>query len=596
MSGYAQLLPSDPQVLGSGRYRVDEVLGRGGAASVYKVWDTNLEVHRAVKVLNRELSGDPERRLRFLKEARIVARLSHPHIVTVHDVGREGELLYIVMELVEGGSLAGLVGRRPPLDQVCTLMLQVLDALEHAHRAGVIHLDIKPANILLATKARALLSDFGIARMGGVERRLPGQDRVAGTWSYMPPEQVETGGMIDKRADIYAIGATLFALLKGRNPEGLYRQEDHARRLEGLSPGFVEVIRKSTAFAPDERYPTVRDMAQALRAAAKVAGADVSEAIAIAYDRDEAELAAEAERTRRRTEDALSAPGSVTFNFGTDSRPVVPGEEDSDIIPDKIYRAVHTETTGHSPPQRRATDGSQGPEEADEHIHVRPRPILKEPLKAPERGRGTLGPVRAGPMETPRKIWSVEKRTSVLQSPTHWGGADEPPPEEPEGEIALPEGSQKVVLWVAAAALLTGLVLAVLVMQPDRVDDLLATLDVPVDDLGLVAEGESARSGPSLRPPEPSPGLEADADELVIEVVGTGGGFRDAVAECASSAPVIRRLVRGVGRLPDLKPGVPCKLGLRGANLAYAPDGPYTPGTVVACRYAGRGVVCTSRP
>ncbi len=96
--------------------------------------------------------------------------------------------------------------------------------------------------------------------------------------------------------------------------------------------------------------------------------------------------------------------------------------------------------------------------------------------------------------------------------------------------------------------------------------------------------------------PPPSESLEAGVDELVIEVLGTGGGFRDAVAECAGKSPVVRRLVRGVATLPRLEPGVLCKLGLRGQNTAYATGGPFSPGTVVACRYAGKGVLCSSRP
>ena len=216
MSGPSDLQAGDPRELREGRYRIEKVLGRGGAASVFQVWDRTLEVHRAAKVLSKELADDAVFRERFVREARTIARLSHPHIVTVHDVGRDGERDYMVMEEVTGGTLLDLARGEVAPARVCRLVREATEALAHAHEAGVVHRDVKPHNILLTADDRAKLSDFGIARADNAERQLTGSGTVLGTWSYMAPEQLEDMKSADHRVDIYGMGATLYAVLTQR--------------------------------------------------------------------------------------------------------------------------------------------------------------------------------------------------------------------------------------------------------------------------------------------------------------------------------------------------------------------------------------------
>ncbi|MCA9573329.1 MAG: serine/threonine protein kinase, partial [Myxococcales bacterium] len=153
----------------NGRYRLVELLGTGGMASVYRAWDTRLSAWRAVKVLQPRAAASASIRSRFEDEARAMARLQHRNVLTVHDYGFDGDRPWIAMELVPGGSLMDLVAREGPLRPglATDVMAQVLDALELAHASHVVHRDVKPHNILLTADGTPLLGDFGVARMGG---------------------------------------------------------------------------------------------------------------------------------------------------------------------------------------------------------------------------------------------------------------------------------------------------------------------------------------------------------------------------------------------------------------------------------------------
>ncbi len=217
-----------------GPYTVVSLLGAGGMGEVYRANDTRLGRDVAIKVLPEHLSANPEVRARFEREAKTVSSLNHPNICTLFDVGREGETDYLVMELVEGETLAQRLRRGPlPGPELLRIGAQVADALDRAHRANVIHRDLKPGNIML-TRAGAKLMDFGLARAAEVARRpgsgtsgssltqsptmaqaLTTEGSIVGTYQYMAPEQLE-GHEADARSDIWALGCVLYEMATGK--------------------------------------------------------------------------------------------------------------------------------------------------------------------------------------------------------------------------------------------------------------------------------------------------------------------------------------------------------------------------------------------
>jgi serine/threonine protein kinase/Tol biopolymer transport system component len=217
-----------------GPYEIVAPLGAGGMGEVFRATDTRLGREVAVKVLPQHLSANPEVRARFEREAKTVSSLNHPHICTLHDVGREGDTDYLVMELIEGETLAQRLAKGAlPTADVLQLGAQIADALDRAHRAGVIHRDLKPGNVML-TKAGAKLMDFGLARAGiagpasgsgatmatlthapTMTTPLTAEGRIVGTFQYMAPEQLE-GSEADGRSDLWALGCVLYEMATGR--------------------------------------------------------------------------------------------------------------------------------------------------------------------------------------------------------------------------------------------------------------------------------------------------------------------------------------------------------------------------------------------
>ncbi len=223
-----------------GPYEIVAPLGAGGMGEVFRARDTRLGREVAVKILAASLSSNPEVRARFEREARTVSSLNHPHICTLHDVGREADTDYLVMELVDGETLAARLDRGAlSTAEVLRIGSQIADALDRAHRAGVVHRDLKPANVML-TKAGAKLMDFGLARAGEMglvggsrsaqtseaaraamtqsptmSRPLTAEGTIIGTFQYMAPEQLE-GGEADARSDIWALGCVLYEMATGR--------------------------------------------------------------------------------------------------------------------------------------------------------------------------------------------------------------------------------------------------------------------------------------------------------------------------------------------------------------------------------------------
>ncbi len=253
--------------LANGRYRLLDVLGAGGMATVYAGWDELLQVHRAVKLLHPNMAANESIRRRFLSEARTMASLAHPNVVTVHDFGQEDQRIYIVMEWMGGGSLDDLLDRERTVHPkiVIDYLLPVLDALSAAHARGIVHRDIKPDNVLLTDRGTPKVSDFGIARVADMNRSLTRTGAAMGTWAYMAPEQRTDAKHADHRADIYAIGATLYNMTTGREPLDLYATNLHPELFRAVAEDLAGVIKRSTAYSPADRYQTVDELADALR-------------------------------------------------------------------------------------------------------------------------------------------------------------------------------------------------------------------------------------------------------------------------------------------------------------------------------------------
>ncbi len=205
----------------AGLYEIEAEIGRGGMAVVYCARDVRLRRRVALKVLPPELAFREEVKSRFLREAEMSARLSHPHIVPIYSVDEADGLVYFAMGLVEGESLAARLGRdpRPPIDEVRRVLREVADALHYAHANGVVHRDIKPDNILIERgTGRAVVTDFGIARAAEGDQRLTVTGIAVGTPAYMSPEQAMGEREVDGRADIYALGIVGYQMLAGELP------------------------------------------------------------------------------------------------------------------------------------------------------------------------------------------------------------------------------------------------------------------------------------------------------------------------------------------------------------------------------------------
>jgi tRNA A-37 threonylcarbamoyl transferase component Bud32 len=257
-----------PASLANGRYELRGMLGAGAMATVSVAWDRDLEVERAIKILSPQMARNEKVRVRFVQEARTMARLKHRNIVTVHDVGLEGEHPFIVMEKLDGGSLADRleVGGVLPPRLACRAMIQVLDGLGAAHQAQVVHRDVKPQNVLLSLEGVPKITDFGIAQVTGTNHALTRTGVVMGTLAFMAPEQRTNARDVDLRADIYSAAATLYLLVTGRVPLDLYSTELHEEVFSQVLPPLVELLQRGTRYAVAERYSSATRMAEAIEA------------------------------------------------------------------------------------------------------------------------------------------------------------------------------------------------------------------------------------------------------------------------------------------------------------------------------------------
>ena len=252
-----------PEILSEGRYRIERVLGVGGMSVVLLAFDNRMHVQRAIKLLHKRFAKSPQVRERFENEAYAQARLRHPNILMVHDVVEDQAGVYLVMEVAEGGSLADRVKQKGPLSprEAAQAGITICRALGVAHAEGVIHRDIKPENVLVDRHGTLKVADFGIARVVDRHANLTQTGMVMGTWAYMPPEQRESARQVDGRADIYALGATLFYLLTGRQPTALHNPETHRREYEDFPEPLARAIQKATRLYPEDRYQTCEELA-----------------------------------------------------------------------------------------------------------------------------------------------------------------------------------------------------------------------------------------------------------------------------------------------------------------------------------------------
>ena len=291
-----------------GPYEIQSPLGAGGMGEVYRARDTRLERTVAIKVLNAQLVASTELRARFEREAKIISQLQHPNICVLHDVGNEGPIDYLVMEFLQGESLAERLRKGPlPADQVLTIAIEIADALEKAHRAGVVHRDLKPGNVML-TKSGAKLLDFGLAKpLGGtvasgtgsgtspsvfaaaLTQTMPAQSpatplstagAVIGTVQYMSPEQIQ-GIEADARSDIFSFGVMLFEMVTGKRTFEGKTQASIVVQILAVDPPSVSTLRPETPPGldrvirlcldkdPDERIQTAHDLKLQLQAIAE---------------------------------------------------------------------------------------------------------------------------------------------------------------------------------------------------------------------------------------------------------------------------------------------------------------------------------------
>lgn len=232
-----------------------ELLGKGGMGAVYKARQRDLDRIVAVKVLPPELAQSLGFAERFSREARALAKLNHPHIVTVHDFGEAHGQYFLVMEFVDGVNLrqAMQAGKLAP-EQALTIVPQICDALQFAHEEGIVHRDIKPENILIDKRGRVRIADFGLARLLGQtesEPTLTGAHQVMGTLRYMAPEQMEGSHDVDHRADIYSLGVVFYEMLTGEVPMGRFALPS---KTVGVDVRLDEVVLRALERKPEQRY------------------------------------------------------------------------------------------------------------------------------------------------------------------------------------------------------------------------------------------------------------------------------------------------------------------------------------------------------
>jgi serine/threonine-protein kinase len=261
-----------------GRYRVDGMIATGGMSTVYRGLDVRLDRPVALKVMDSRYSGDQQFLTRFQREARAVARLKDPGLVAVYDQGFDGRHPFLVMELIEGGTLRELLLERGPMPPhaVAAVLAPVLSGLAVAHRAGLVHRDVKPENVLISDDGDVKIADFGLVR-AVAEAKITSTSVILGTAAYLSPEQVSTGDATP-RSDVYAVGILTYELLTGTTPFSgdsalavAYQRMDNdvpapSAAIAGVPTQFDELVACATARNPADRFADAQELAAELEA------------------------------------------------------------------------------------------------------------------------------------------------------------------------------------------------------------------------------------------------------------------------------------------------------------------------------------------
>ncbi|MFV8816442.1 protein kinase domain-containing protein [Haliea sp. E17] len=311
-------------------YELYERLGRGGMATVYRALHLNLDREVAIKVMDPAMNADESFSERFIREARISARLTHPHILQIYDVNTFNGLNYIAMELLGGGELADFIHNAMPQQQIYTIIKQMGEALDYASGRGYVHRDIKPSNIMLRAPGDYVLADFGIARAANSGTQMTQTGLMVGTPSYMSPEQAK-GEEVDGRSDLYALGVLIYEMLTKQLP---YESESAVTTAvkhlteaiptlpEKLSP-YQDFIDHALAKSPDDRYQSGAELYQAFMAASAGFGDDevLMPAAPPRPPRNSSTSVANAERTSLSGVDSTRLSGSSASVGPGSSRP-----------------------------------------------------------------------------------------------------------------------------------------------------------------------------------------------------------------------------------------------------------------------------------
>lgn len=275
METHQQSSPLRGAVL-DGRYRVDTLIATGGMSGVYRGLDLRLDRPVALKIMDSRYAGDEHFMMRFQREARAVARLKDPGLVAVYDQGLDGQHPFLVMELVEGGTLRELLRERGPMPPhaVAAVLRPVLGGLTAAHHAGLVHRDIKPENILISDDGDVKIADFGLVR-AVADAKITSTSVILGTAAYLAPEQVATGDT-DARGDVYAVGVLVYELLTGHTPftgdtalAVAYQRLDRdvpppSTAIEGVPRQFDDLVHCATSRDPGRRFADAAEMADQL--------------------------------------------------------------------------------------------------------------------------------------------------------------------------------------------------------------------------------------------------------------------------------------------------------------------------------------------
>ncbi|MBC3185207.1 Stk1 family PASTA domain-containing Ser/Thr kinase [Corynebacterium sp. zg-331] len=350
-----------------GRYQIDHPIARGGMSTVYRCVDLRLGRAVAVKVMDDRYVDDPVFRQRFRREARAMARINHPHIVGVYDFGSDGHHVFLVMELITGGTLRELLAERGPMPPHAALsvMRAVLTGLAEAHRDGLIHRDIKPDNVLISADHAVKLADFGLVRATDSQQHTT--THIVGTAAYLSPEQVR-GAELTPASDVYSAGIVLFELLTGETPfrgttdlDRAYRRLDQdvpppSEVIEGIPPEIDALVARATHRDPAHRYP---DAAAFLDAAAQlIAGLRLPDFTVPLPQNSAAHRAAEIPTDTGSLPTAMMATGIITPP-ATEIEHSAPDQ--TALLPAEAPASLHTNPPHPAPPDSEAAEPPSSP-------------------------------------------------------------------------------------------------------------------------------------------------------------------------------------------------------------------------------------------